>query len=243
MATVDFTPLFRSTIGFDHVPSLLANAALECEDDGAPPYNIEKCGDDQYRIVMAVAGFCRDDIEIAIEQNRLSVRGKKQSAKSTAYLHRGIVARPFLSTFELADHLEVTSATIGDGLLVIDLKRELPEDLKPRMIPIGAGTSVQVGQRPSSRNQTMNKVHPEAPREPGPRDPDNSHRRVHDVAQQPALHHLERLGLLGARHRRGVVDEQPRQIQQSRHPGDDGDDVQGLDPKIHAALTPPAHVA
>jgi molecular chaperone IbpA len=140
MATLDFTPLFRSSIGFDQVPRLLSHA-LEREETGYPPYNIDKCGEDQYRIVMAVAGFGKDDVDIVVEQNRLYVRGQKPGANDKVYLHRGITGRPFQREFDLADHGEVTNATIGDGLLVIDLKRELPEELKPRSIPINAARS------------------------------------------------------------------------------------------------------
>ena len=146
MATLDFTPLYRSSIGFDRVPGLLSHA-FDREDSGYPPYNIEKCGADRYRIVMALAGFGQDDIEIVFEQNRLSVRGQKQEANGTTYLHRGIAARPFLRQFDLADYVQVIGATMGDGLLVIDLKRELPEELKPRSIPIGTGIFVPMGSR------------------------------------------------------------------------------------------------
>ena len=122
MATLDFTPLFRSSIGFDQVPNLLAHA-LEREDSGYPPYNIEKCGDDQYRIVMALAGFGTEDIDMVVEQNRLSVRGQKPETDNKTYLHRGIAARPFLRQFDLADYVQVTAATMGDGVLVIDLTK------------------------------------------------------------------------------------------------------------------------
>ena len=150
MATLDFTPLFRSSIGFDQVRDLLSHA-LEREDSGYPPYNIEKCGDDRYRIVMALAGFGTKDIDIVVEQNRLSVRGQKPESDDKTYLHRGIAARPFLRQFDLADYVEVTAATMGDGLLVIDLKRELPEELKPRRIPINAGMFLPIGRKSPSR--------------------------------------------------------------------------------------------
>jgi molecular chaperone IbpA len=150
MATLDFTPLFRSSIGFDQVPNLLAHA-LEREDSGYPPYNIEKCGDDQYRIVMALAGFGTEDIDIVVEQNRLSVRGQQPESDDKTYLHRGIAARPFLRQFDLADYVQVTAATMGDGVLVIDLKRELPEELKPRRIPINAGIFMPIGRKSPSR--------------------------------------------------------------------------------------------
>jgi len=150
MATLDFTPLFRSSIGFDHFPRLLSHA-LEREDSGYPPYNIEKSGDDQYRIVMALAGFGTEDVDVVVEQNRLTVRGQKPETDNKTYLHRGIAARPFLRQFDLADYVQVTAATMGDGVLVIDLKRELPEELKPRRIPINAGMFMPVGRRSPSQ--------------------------------------------------------------------------------------------
>ena len=139
MATLDFTPLFRSSIGFDQLPGILSGA-LQRDDSGYPPYNIEKVGEDQYRIVLAVAGFGQDDIEIVQEPNRLTVRGRIQEQAEKVYLHRGIAARPFTRQFDLADHVEVTDASMGEGLLDIALKREIPEALKPRSIPINGGT-------------------------------------------------------------------------------------------------------
>jgi molecular chaperone IbpA len=150
MATLDFTPLFRSSIGFDQLPSLFAHA-LEREETGYPPYNIEKVGEDQYRIVMAVAGFGREDVEIVQEQNRLTVRGKLKQTDAKIYLHHGIATGAFERNFDLADYVEVTDATMGEGLLVIALKRELPEALKPRSIPINAGTFVPLGRKPSGK--------------------------------------------------------------------------------------------
>ena len=146
MATLDFTPLVRSSIGFDQLPGLLAHA-LEGPETTYPPYNIEKVGEDQYRIVMAVAGFGKDDVEIVQEQNQLSVRGKLKELSTKTYLHRGIATRAFERHFDLADYVEVTDATMGEGLLVISLKRELPEALKPRSIPINAGTFVPMGRK------------------------------------------------------------------------------------------------
>ncbi len=138
MATLDFTPLFRSTVGFDRLPMLLTHA-MQREETGYPPYNIEKLNEDGYRIVMAVAGFGDDDIDVVTEQNRLIVRGKLKDKNGTSYLHRGIAARSFERSFDLADFVQVTGATLRDGLLMIDLKRELPEEMKPRKIPIQTG--------------------------------------------------------------------------------------------------------
>jgi len=148
MATLDFTPLFRSSVGFDRLPSLLSHA-LERDESGFPPYNIEKSGQDQHRIVLALAGFSKDDVEVVVEHNRLCVRGKLKDLAGPTYLHRGIARRGFERQFDLADYIEVTGATMGDGLLVIDLKRELPEALKPRSIPINAGTFVPLGRKPT----------------------------------------------------------------------------------------------
>ena len=148
MATLDFTPLFRSSVGFDRLPDLLTSAMARPEE-GYPPYNVEKCGADRYRIMMALAGFAKDEIEIVLEQNRLVVRGEKKDHNGTTYLHRGIANRAFARHFELADFIEVIEATMGDGLLVIELKREVPEALKPRSIPINAGTFVHLPAKPA----------------------------------------------------------------------------------------------
>jgi molecular chaperone IbpA len=137
MATFDLTPLYHATIGFDRVSRLLGEA-LERENAGFPPYNIEKTGDDAYRIVMALAGYSKDDLEISTENNRLVVRGAAKGAADKAYLHQGIAQRGFQRVFDLADYVVVTEAAMADGLLTIDLKRELPEQLKPRTIAIGA---------------------------------------------------------------------------------------------------------
>ncbi len=146
MATLDFTPLFRSSIGFDRLPDLLSDAVGRAEST-YPPYNIEKVGEDQYRIVMAVAGFGKDDVELVQEQNRLTIRGRLKETHGRTYLHRGIATRAFERHFDLADYVEVTDATMGEGLLVISLKRELPEALKPRSIPINVGTFVPLGRK------------------------------------------------------------------------------------------------
>lgn len=139
----DFTPLFRSTIGFDGMTALLSHA-LEREEGGFPPYNIEKAGDDAYRIVIALAGWSRDELEIVTGESRLVVRGQAKPAEGErVYLHRGIAQRAFERVFDLADHVEVTGASMADGLLTVDLKRNIPEALKPRRIEIGSyGPSV-----------------------------------------------------------------------------------------------------
>jgi molecular chaperone IbpA len=106
MATFDFSPLLRSTVGFDQLPAIFAQA-LEREDGGYPPYNVEKIGEDRYRIVLAVAGFSRDDIEIAQEESRLTVRGSAKKNADKVYLYKGLAQRPFTREFELADYVEV----------------------------------------------------------------------------------------------------------------------------------------
>lgn len=152
MATLDFTPMFRSTIGFDGLPNLLS-AALEREDGGYPPYNIEKLGEDRYRIVMAVAGFGQDDIEIIQKSNRLTVKGRVKETGDKSFLYRGIAGRAFTRDFDLADHVEVVEASIEQGLLAIMLKRELPEALKPRVIKVGGGGPMAITNGSSNDNR------------------------------------------------------------------------------------------
>lgn len=147
MAALDFSPLYRTTVGFDHMPMLLSHA-LQREESGYPLYNIEKSGKDEYRIVLALAGFACDDIEVVCEQNLLTVRGQMKQKSAPEYLHHGIAARDFERIFDLADYLEVKGAMMRDGLLVIDLKRELPEALKPRRIEIGGVSSKQIDHKP-----------------------------------------------------------------------------------------------
>lgn len=133
----DFTPLFRSTIGFDGMTALFTHA-LEREGSGFPPYNIEKSANDAYRIVIALAGWSRDQLEIVTGANRLVVRGHAQSEEGErVFLHRGITQGAFERVFDLADHVEVTAASMEDGLLSVELKRNIPEALKPRRVEIG----------------------------------------------------------------------------------------------------------
>jgi molecular chaperone IbpA len=136
MATLDFTPLFRSTVGFDRLPTVLS-LAMQRDEGGYPPYNIEKHGEDAYRIVMAVAGFGSDDIEIVAERNRLTVRGSVKDKGEKTYLHRSIATRAFERHFDLADFVKVAGASLDNGLLTVDLQREIPEAMKPRKIEIG----------------------------------------------------------------------------------------------------------
>ena len=144
MRSFDSSPLMRATIGFDRMMKLLDSASQF--EDGAnsyPPYNIEKRGEDQYRITMAVAGFTEQDLDVTLHENRLIISGKIERAEdegSRGYLHRGIAARSFERRFELADHIQVVGAGLENGLLNVDLKREVPESLKPRSIAIDAAS-------------------------------------------------------------------------------------------------------
>lgn len=139
----DFTPYRRSTVGFDRLFDLLESGARGDVSEGYPPFDLEKDGDDSYRITLAVAGFCPEDIEIVAQQNQLIVTGKKDAdgGAQDRYLHRGIATRPFERRFQLADFIEVRSASVANGLLTIALKREVPEAMKPRRIEIGTAAN------------------------------------------------------------------------------------------------------
>ena len=139
----DFSPLYRSSVGFDRVFDLLENASRVSPVDNWPPYDIAKLGDDSYRITMAVAGFDESDLSMVQEHNMLMVSGQKPEDDGGEYLHRGIAGRAFERRFQLADHVKVTGAELKNGLLTIDLKREIPEEMKPRRIHIGGGEAVQ----------------------------------------------------------------------------------------------------
>ena len=137
MRTFDFSPFYRSTVGFDRVFNLLDQTSLAETVPAWPPYNVEKIGDDHYRITMAVAGFGSDELEITQKENSLLVVGQKQSEQESGqFLHRGIAARAFKQTFNLADYVKVTNAGLENGLLTVDLVREVPEEMKPRRIHI-----------------------------------------------------------------------------------------------------------
>ena len=148
MRTFDLAPLFRTSVGFDNLTRVL-DTVTRYDDSHVsyPPHNIVKASDDEYRITFAVAGFGQDDIEIVVEDNSLTVRGKvAQDNDTTTYLHRGIAGRSFERRFQLADHIQVSDAVMENGLLHVDLKREVPEALKPRTIAITAAkSSKQIG--------------------------------------------------------------------------------------------------
>lgn len=137
MTRLDLTPLFRSSVGFDRVASML-DAASRVEQPSYPPYNIELVADDQYRISMAIAGFSESELNIESERNTLTVTAvKKGDNEQRHYLHQGIAARNFERKFQLADYVKVTGANMENGLLHIELIREIPEAMKPRKISIG----------------------------------------------------------------------------------------------------------
>lgn len=138
MRSYDFSPLFRSSIGFDRVSRLLESAQAS-DAVTYPPYNIEKLGENAYRLTMAVAGFGEGDVDITVQDNALTVKGKAQPEPEGAqFLHRGIAGRAFERRFQLADHVEVEGARLVNGLLHIELVRRIPEQLKPRKIEVTA---------------------------------------------------------------------------------------------------------
>lgn len=142
MAAYDFSPFYRSTVGFDRVFNRL-DALVGQEQKTYPPYNIEKLGNDAYRISIAVAGFAEGDIAIETKENNLVIKGAKAQEsddKAREFLHRGIAERAFELRFQLADYVEVAGASLENGLLHVELKREIPESKKARQIPIAAGT-------------------------------------------------------------------------------------------------------
>ncbi len=148
MRTFDLSPLYRSTVGFDRLFNLLDTAAGNETAQPYPPYNIERTGQNEYRVTLAVAGFSEGDLDIQSKENVLTVKGEKKEEKQEGereVLYRGIAGRAFERRFQLADHVEVTGASLENGLLHIDLVREIPEAMKPRKIAIGGnGHSKQI---------------------------------------------------------------------------------------------------
>ncbi|CCM78335.1 Hsp20 family protein [Rhizobium mesoamericanum] len=138
----DFSPLFRSSIGFDRMLNALEAASRAETMDDWPPYNIAKTSDDDYRITMAVAGFSQDELDLTQNQNMLIVSGQKANAEDGEYLHHGIGGQAFQRRFELADHVKIMGASLVNGLLTIDLKRELPEEMKPHRIAISTDSAL-----------------------------------------------------------------------------------------------------
>ena len=142
MRTIDFSPLYRSVVGFDRVAGLLEAAAANNTDAGYPPYNIERTDENAYRVEIAVAGFRPEELNVEVKENVLTVQGRKTANDDQRrFLHRGLAERNFERRFQLADYVVVTDANLSDGLLSISLKREIPEALKPRRIEITAGAA------------------------------------------------------------------------------------------------------
>lgn len=140
MNSIDLTPLYRSSVGFDRIASLLDSALrTDTSSSGYPPYNIEVLAENRYTITVAVAGFSRNELDIQVENGLLTVRGNKSEKGERQYLHQGIANRAFERKFNLADHVEVTGAGLENGLLTIQLKREIPEAMKPKNITIASG--------------------------------------------------------------------------------------------------------
>ncbi|MCS3835077.1 molecular chaperone IbpA [Aeromonas veronii] len=135
MRSIDFSPLYRSAIGFDRLANLIESAASN-GNAGYPPYNIEQLGDNDYRISMAVAGFTQEELELSFQENLLTVKGNKQADTGRNYLYQGIAERGFERRFQLADYVRVNGADLKNGLLHIELVREVPEAMKPRKIEI-----------------------------------------------------------------------------------------------------------
>jgi molecular chaperone IbpA len=148
MRNYDLAPLYRSTVGFDRLFSMLDQVAgFEGNGSTYPPYNIERTGENAYRITVAVAGFAEPEISIEAKQNTLTIKGEKQAKadeKKGEVLYQGIAARAFERAFQLAEHVQVRGASLENGLLHVELVREVPEAMKPRQIPIGSGNKAQV---------------------------------------------------------------------------------------------------
>jgi len=165
MRSVDFSPLYRSMVGFDHLASLLEAASKSESASNWPPYNIETTGENEYRIELAVAGFKPEELDIVSQPNLLVVSGKRAEERERAYLHHGIAARAFERRFDLADHVVVKNAAYENGMLTIDLAREVPEALKPRRIEIsGAGRQERIeAPRPEATadNENQQQAEPE----------------------------------------------------------------------------------
>ena len=143
MRHFDFSPLYRATVGFDQIVDMFDSVMTsDIQTSSYPPYNIEKIDEDAYRISVAVAGFSDADLNVEVRENSLIISAGKSEEEKKNYLHRGIASRSFKRQFQLADHVQVTGANHSDGMLHIELKREVPEALKPRQIQISRGSSI-----------------------------------------------------------------------------------------------------
>jgi molecular chaperone IbpA len=152
MRTFDPTPLWRSTVGFDRLFDLIDSSLRETGDDNYPPYNIERTGEETYHVSLALAGFAPDEVTVTAEQNMLTVEGRKDDQGDHQYLYQGISGRPFRRQFSLADYVQVKGATFKNGLLRIDLVREVPQAMKPRRIAIKSGNAAAESQQVECKN-------------------------------------------------------------------------------------------
>lgn len=143
MRTVDFTPLYRNAIGFDRLFDMMEAGAAKNASNGYPPYNIEQKDENKYRITMAVAGFAEEQLDITQKENVLIVRGEHKSDEEKKYVYQGIAERNFERKFQLADYVKVIGATMENGLLHVDLEREIPEAMQPRKIAINSGNLLE----------------------------------------------------------------------------------------------------
>ena len=151
----DFTPFRRSTVGFDRLFDMLESGNGWQAGDNYPPFDLERVDDDEYRITLAVAGFRSDEIDIVAQQNLLIVSGRKRDDNERQYIHRGIATRAFERRFGLSDYVQVRNADLRDGILAIDLVREIPEEMKPRKVAINGGSDAQpqqLGERESGND-------------------------------------------------------------------------------------------
>ena len=147
MRTFDPTPFWRSTVGFDRLFDMLDQSARLTGEESYPPYNIERTGENNYRISLALAGFSPEQVTITAEQNVLTIEGAKPDKAERDYLYQGIATRPFRRVFNLADHVQVKGAAFENGLLMIELAREIPEAMKPRRIAIGGTAPTPIEQK------------------------------------------------------------------------------------------------
>jgi molecular chaperone IbpA len=154
----DFTPFRRSTVGFDRLFDLLENGAGWQGSDNYPPFDLERISEDGYRISLAVAGFRPEEIDVTAQQNLLIVTGRKSDEGAGQYIHRGIATGAFERRFGLADYVQVRSAELKDGMLAIELVREIPEEMKPRKIEIGGGRAQVSDQRPENDNSAQSQA-------------------------------------------------------------------------------------
>jgi molecular chaperone IbpA len=156
MRTIDFTPFRHSTVGFDRLFDLLESSLPSQVAENYPPFDLVQENEDRYRITLAVAGFRREEIDVTAQQNQLIVSGRKQDEDGSRYIHRGIATRAFERRFGLADHVQVKSADLRDGILSIELEREIPEAMKPRRIEIGGGGDAPRLESESAGSQARN---------------------------------------------------------------------------------------